>query len=168
MTDQEMRTKIQDAGLRVTRTRLLVYKTLLSAKRPLSHTDIVRKIQEDINSYGDQATIYRTLQVFTEKNLAKIGSNAGGIARYEIRDPNKEERTEHQIARSRVCCERIYTRKTKIKIITDLFSKITSEKRERRRKWKRIDPHVVHNNTVYYNFGDDISDGKCIITLHRH
>jgi Fur family transcriptional regulator, ferric uptake regulator len=95
MTDQEIRKNIQDAGLRVTVARLLVYKILLSAQRPLSHTDIVRLIQEDAGSYGDQATIYRTLQAFTEKNLAKIASNAGGIARYEIRDPNKEDKKTH-------------------------------------------------------------------------
>ena len=28
--------------------------------------------------------VYRTLQAFTEKGLIQVGSNAGGIARYEV------------------------------------------------------------------------------------
>ena len=95
MNDTEIRKKIQDAGLRVTGARLLVYKTLQEAKRPLSHTDIVKIIQDHSDSYGDQATIYRTLLSFTENHITRIGSNAGGIARYELRDPNKEDKTTH-------------------------------------------------------------------------
>ena len=88
LNDTEIRKKIQEAGLRVTGARLLVYKTLQQAQRPLSHTDIVKMIQENSGNYGDQATIYRTLLSFTENHLTRIGSNAGGIARYELRDQN--------------------------------------------------------------------------------
>ena len=95
MTEQEIRKQIQDAGLRVTGARLLVYKTLLTAQRPMSHTDIVKTIQETSVSYGDQATIYRTLQAFRDSKIARISSNARGIARYEIHDPNNEDKATH-------------------------------------------------------------------------
>ena len=95
MDNTEIRKILQDAGLRVTGARLLVYRSLLNAKRPLSHSDIVRLIQDNPNNNGDQATIYRTLLAFTEKNITRIGSNAGGIARYELRDPNIEDQTTH-------------------------------------------------------------------------
>ena len=95
MTEHEIRKKIQDVGLRVTATRILVYKTLLSTERPMSHTDIVHLIKNNSQSYGDQATIYRTLQAFTEKGLIQIGSNAGGIARYEIPKSRDEDQKTH-------------------------------------------------------------------------
>ena len=95
MTEQEIRKKIQDAGLRVTGARILVYKTLLSTDRPTSHTDIVRLIQKNAQSYGDQATVYRTLQAFTEKGLIQVGSNAGGIARYEVQSNKGEDKATH-------------------------------------------------------------------------
>ena len=95
MTEQEIRKKIQDVGLRVTATRILVYKTLLSTERPMSHTDLVRLIKKNSQSYGDQATIYRTLQVFTEKDLIQVGSNAGGIARYEIQKTRDKDQKKH-------------------------------------------------------------------------
>ena len=61
----------------------------------MSHTDIVRLIQKTSKSYGDQATIYRTLQAFTQKGLIQIGSNAGGIARYEIQNFNDKKTRIH-------------------------------------------------------------------------
>tara|TARA_B100000925_G_C21767613_1_gene370576 strand:- start:141 stop:572 length:432 start_codon:yes stop_codon:yes gene_type:complete len=95
MTEQEIRNKIQVQGLRITGTRIMVYKTLLQAERPLSHTDVVRLLQRNSESYGDQATIYRTLQVFTEKGLIQIGSKAGGIDRYEIKTLKDKDQETH-------------------------------------------------------------------------
>ena len=95
MNNTEIRKKIQETGLRVTGARILVYKTLSEAQRPLSHTDIVRIIQEDPNNNGDQATIYRTLLAFTKNNITRIASNAGGITRYEIQNSNKEDQATH-------------------------------------------------------------------------
>ena len=81
MNQQEVRALLQEHKLRATSTRIGVLYTIMHATRPLSHSEMVLELKE---TYGDQATIYRTLIKFLDVGLIRIASNVGGIARYEI------------------------------------------------------------------------------------
>ena len=78
---EDIKKKIRENGLKSTMTRVAVFQHLFSSSKPCSHTELVQSLDE---RYGDQATIYRTLLSFVEKGIARIASQAGGIARYEL------------------------------------------------------------------------------------
>ena len=81
MNTKEIRTLLQHNKLRATAARIAVLHSVIHAKRPLSHSEMVQKLKD---TCGDQATIYRTLIKFVEVGLIRVASNVGGIARYEI------------------------------------------------------------------------------------
>ena len=54
----------------------------LTAKRPLSHSEVVSLLEPNL---GHQATVFRTLVSLSGAGLATITSRAGGIDRYELR-----------------------------------------------------------------------------------
>ena len=80
MNKQEIRTLLQNHKLRATAARIAVLRAIIHAKRPLSHSEMVQELKD---TYGDQATIYRTLIKFVDVGLIRVASNVGGIARYE-------------------------------------------------------------------------------------
>lgn len=80
MNKQEIRTLLQNHKLRATAARIAVLHAIIHAKRPLSHSEMVQELKD---TYGDQATIYRTLIKFVDVGLIRVASNVGGIARYE-------------------------------------------------------------------------------------
>ena len=96
LTIQESRDMLREAGLRSTMTRISVLRQLWEETRPVSHSEIVAAIQD----VGDQATVYRSLLTFVEKGLARVASNAGGIARYE---PVRTGEEAHQVHPHFVC-----------------------------------------------------------------
>ena len=80
MNKKEIRTLLQHHKLRATAARIAVLHAIIHAKRPLSHSEMVQELKD---TYGDQATIYRTLIKFVDVGLIRVASNVGGIARYE-------------------------------------------------------------------------------------
>lgn len=78
---QESKEKLRGVGLKSTTSRIAVLQYLESQSNPISHSDLVQALQD---SYGDQATLYRNLLAFVQNGLARIVSNVGGIARYEL------------------------------------------------------------------------------------
>ena len=64
----DARMMIRGKGLRATTPRVAVLRVLAEAGRPLTHSEVVGELQ---NSFGDQATIYRTLITFTKKRISK-------------------------------------------------------------------------------------------------
>lgn len=96
LTIQETRNMLREVGLRSTMTRIAVLRQLWQETRPVSHSEIVTAIQE----VGDQATVYRSLLTFVDKGLARVASNAGGIARYE---PVRTGEEAHQVHPHFVC-----------------------------------------------------------------
>ena len=78
---EEIKVKLREKGLKSTLTRIAVFQSILSAKKPVSHSDLVQELGAQ---FGDQATIYRNILAFADKGLVRLASTAGGIARYEL------------------------------------------------------------------------------------
>lgn len=73
---------LQQAGLRVTRQRILILSLLENEGRPLTVEEIVQKGK---NRY-DTATAYRTLDAFLKKGLVRRVEVNAGHALYEVAD----------------------------------------------------------------------------------
>lgn len=63
--DKEVENIIKNAGLKKTKERSLVLKTLISKKSPISIEDLKKKVGAKV----DKVSIYRILKKFTEKNI---------------------------------------------------------------------------------------------------
>ena len=92
MTNQEIRNLLKKHNLRATTARVGVFYALIHTERPLSHSELVHKLSE---MYGDQATIYRTLITFVDREIIRVASNVGGIARYECIDLEHKSKNVH-------------------------------------------------------------------------
>jgi Fur family transcriptional regulator, ferric uptake regulator len=57
---------LRDRGLRCTSTRVRVLQTLLRARRPLSHQDVMGRLK---GAGLDRVTVYRTLHALVEADL---------------------------------------------------------------------------------------------------
>lgn len=83
LTRDEAKERIHEAGLRATAPRVAVLRLLASAKKPLSHGEVVDAIGcED----WDQATLYRNLLKLVDAKLARVANTVGGISRYQARE----------------------------------------------------------------------------------
>ena len=91
-TNDELRTQLRSSGLRCTNARLAVMAVLDQAERPLSHTEVVQRIDSQL---GHQATIYRTLVSLVEAKLTRVASRAAGIDRYELSSGNESSMARH-------------------------------------------------------------------------
>ena len=92
MNQQEIRSLLKDYQLRATSTRIAVLRVLNHVRRPLSHSEMVQELKE---TYGDQATIYRTLIKFVDVGLIRVASNANGMARYEVNIKESDPQQTH-------------------------------------------------------------------------
>ena len=82
LSSRDAKRCLHEAGLRATLPRIAVLRLLTATDRPLSHTEVVAAIGDQ---NWDQATLYRNLLKLVEFDLARIATNAGGVARYEAR-----------------------------------------------------------------------------------
>ena len=89
---KEAQSIIRAAGMRATLPRIHVLRILSEAIRPLSHSEVVARL-EGIG--GDQATAYRSLVSFQEKGIVRVASHARGIARYELVGEGEEAHHVH-------------------------------------------------------------------------
>lgn len=80
LSREEGRRRLHDAGLRATAPRVAVLRLLSTAKRPLSHAEVVDRIGTDD---WDAATLYRNLIKLDEAGLARVASRVGGVTRFE-------------------------------------------------------------------------------------
>ncbi len=78
--EQPTRDLLHAAGLRATAPRQAVLELLLSASRPLSHSEVVEHLGTEL---WDQATLYRNLIKLVEVGIARVASEVGGVRRYE-------------------------------------------------------------------------------------
>ncbi len=90
MKKDEARTKLREAGLRVTGPRVAVLRLLADTDRPVSHTDVVDTLGSDEWS---GSTLYRNLRKMVDVGLARVTNRADGIDRYELSRPG--ERHDH-------------------------------------------------------------------------
>ncbi|MBU2158727.1 transcriptional repressor [Patescibacteria group bacterium] len=70
---------LKAAGLRATKQRILLLRALIAEQHPFSVEDIRAHTKNAL----DTATIYRTLEIFKEKNLVRQVELAQGRALYE-------------------------------------------------------------------------------------
>jgi Fur family transcriptional regulator, ferric uptake regulator len=78
----EAKKRIRDLGLRVTAPRLAVLQAVAEAERPLSHAEVVERLESNV--VLDRATVYRNLVALVGVKLLRVASHAGGICRYEL------------------------------------------------------------------------------------
>jgi Fur family ferric uptake transcriptional regulator len=88
--DKRVRSLLHQQGLRVTTPCLMVLRTLARAKGPLSHTEVLEKMDE---GDCDPATVYRNLIKLRDAGLVSLVSRAGGIDRYVFTMPGAQGHT---------------------------------------------------------------------------
>lgn len=74
---------LEDAKLKLTRSRIAILEILKSEKRPLDVSEIILYL-EKLKVETDQATVYRSLNAFYEKGLIKRFELQEGKFRYEM------------------------------------------------------------------------------------
>ncbi len=79
-TLDDARRCLRDAGLRVTASRVAVYRLLCDAQRPLSHQDTVDALTDQP---WNRSTLYRNLIDLADSGLANR-TVIGGVARFEL------------------------------------------------------------------------------------
>ncbi|WP_241781079.1 Fur family transcriptional regulator [Acidithiobacillus thiooxidans] len=69
-SDAEVTQLLRDAGQRVTKLRVAVYRTLLDAEQPLSHPEVQQRLESSIASPVDRVSLYRNLEWLVDIGLA--------------------------------------------------------------------------------------------------
>ncbi len=72
--------QIQEKGLRATKAAVLVLKTLQQIKRPLSHDELLERLNQ--SSSIDTVTLYRVLDRFTQTSLIERMLGSDRVSRY--------------------------------------------------------------------------------------
>lgn len=93
---------IRAVGARVTRSRVRVLDLLQSAKGPLSHGDIERRLSKDALPEIDRVTLYRVLDWLANVGLAHRAANARGVFCFTAAKPDIEH-TQHMHFRCTLC-----------------------------------------------------------------
>jgi Fur family ferric uptake transcriptional regulator len=86
--DEKIEKSLRDNHLKITKTRVAVFNILLSSQKPLSHSEIMEKL--DTEKTWDRVTIYRTLSEFEEKKIIKTLLSKERTTFFEIIDTLKE------------------------------------------------------------------------------
>ena len=81
MTKEQARKFLQMSGLRATAPRLAVLQVLERAKHPVSHTEVVKQLQD---SDWNPATVYRNLIKLRNAGIAPVVSRVDGVDRYAL------------------------------------------------------------------------------------
>lgn len=81
MNADEARAILRDHSLRATGPRLSVLQVLAAAGRPLSHSEVVAKLDD---AKCDPATVYRNLVKLRDAGIADVVSRASGMDRYAL------------------------------------------------------------------------------------
>ncbi len=79
---------LRSHNLKVTRSRIEVLKILQSSHKPLSHSEIMEKL--DRSHSWDRVTIYRTLGEFIEKKIVKPVLSLDRATYFELLDSQSE------------------------------------------------------------------------------
>lgn len=69
-SDAEVTQLLRDAGQRVTKLRVAVYRTLLDAEQSLSHPEVQQRLESSIASPVDRVSLYRNLEWLVDIGLA--------------------------------------------------------------------------------------------------
>jgi Fur family ferric uptake transcriptional regulator len=72
--------QIREKGLRATKAAVLVLKTLQQIKKPLSHDELLERLNQ--SSSIDTVTLYRVLDRFTQTSLIERMLGSDRVSRY--------------------------------------------------------------------------------------
>lgn len=86
--EEKIESTLKINHLKITKTRVAVFKILVSSRKPLSHSEIMEQLDSDKN--WDRVTIYRTLSEFEEKKIVKSLLSKERTTYFEIIDTKKE------------------------------------------------------------------------------
>lgn len=81
---------IRATGARVTYARVQVLSVLLSAKLPLSHSDIETELTTKASIKIDRVTLYRVLDWLVEMDLAHKAANTRGVLTFSAIEVDSE------------------------------------------------------------------------------
>lgn len=81
LTEDSLRARLRDAGLRATTARLTVYRTVLGAAGPVSHAEVVDALATESL---DRATVYRNLVDMADAGLLTRRALSDRIWRFEV------------------------------------------------------------------------------------
>jgi Fur family transcriptional regulator, ferric uptake regulator len=81
-TNQDSIDALKNHNLKVTKSRLEVLKVLQESEKPLTHSEIMERLDHSQN--WDRVTIYRTLGEFSEKNLIKSLMSQDRVTYFEL------------------------------------------------------------------------------------
>lgn len=81
-SSRDARRRLRAAGLRATAPRTRVFRLLLEASRPLSHSEVMERLEGDGH---DAATVYRNLNDLVEVGLAARMDLGDRVWRFEGR-----------------------------------------------------------------------------------
>lgn len=93
----KLRHRLRRSGLRATAPRISVLRLLLSADRPLSHSEVVERLGPGGH---DAATVYRNLNDLAEAGLAARMDLGDHVWRYEARGRSRREGHAHALCTS--------------------------------------------------------------------
>lgn len=79
MNSEEAILHLEQKGVKPTANRIIVYRTLAAATRPLSLTDL-----EHLNLSLDKSSIFRVLTQFLEHDVVHSFEDGRGILNYEL------------------------------------------------------------------------------------
>lgn len=79
MKPEEIATKLEHKGIRATANRILVYGMLANSSQPVSLSDLER-----MNVQMDKSSIFRTLSLFLEHDVAHSFEDGRGVLNYEL------------------------------------------------------------------------------------
>ena len=81
---------LKNIGLRSTRQRKIILELLISCGSPLSHAEILTKIEESSNEKLDRVTLYRTLEVLRKSGVVHQVQGIDGVWRFCAHEINED------------------------------------------------------------------------------
>ncbi|MBN2680594.1 Fur family transcriptional regulator [Acidithiobacillus montserratensis] len=94
-SDAEVTRLLREAGQRVTRLRVAVYKALLEAEQPLSHPEVQQRLENSMESPVDRVSLYRNLEWLVDIGLAHRITADDRIWRFSARRQEHSEQHPH-------------------------------------------------------------------------
>lgn len=84
----DLKTRLRDAGLRATASRIAVLECMIAAHGPLTHADVCEKLAD---AGFDRATVYRNLADLTDAGLMRRSDLGDHLWRFELKAEGAHE-----------------------------------------------------------------------------
>jgi Fur family ferric uptake transcriptional regulator len=98
----ELKSRLRSHGLRATAARAAVYEVLIAAGGPVTHADVVAKLE---GTAFDRATIYRNLVDLAQVGIARRSDLGDHLWRFELTERPHGEHDAKEVHPHFVCTE---------------------------------------------------------------